>query len=848
MTLTGVGPFNGTLTLSAAGQRNLYVRLYDTAGNPSALATATVCYIPPAQGPLALTPTLIPGNGFSKTTAIKLVAPAAGQNDLQITGAGLAAPYPYGTTTPPGTQVPLTLTAGDGAKAFAITYRDLADNTAGPINLSITLDATAPPIRPVTVSGALADGTASTTLTATTTVTLDLTQQTDLLSGPANMKISNQAGLGDANWQPFVSSNKVPWTLAPGDGAKTVYVAIDDNAGNDNVATPSTGTITLKTQPPTAPALSLASKNVNSQAGYSDSLTVRATVNAAGTPTSVTLSENPNFSGGQNVSLGGQTLPYSIDFVLAGTGNRTVYARFYDSALNYTPSISTSIIVRTTPPGTLAPTLTPSGFTPGTAIQLTPPAAGEDFIQLTGVSVVAPAGFVPVTAGAPINVTLSSGDGVKTINVTYRDNAGNTTVVATPLSITLEATAPAASNFTITGTFADGSQHVGSTVTQTVTLNLGSEVDAVSGTPLMRLGLLPDVSDGAWQSYAASPSFVVPSGDGLKTVYAQFQNGVGKTSAIVQGTVTLSTTASISGTASFEGAAADLSGTAVSIANTSITANSSVGGGYALSGIPYGAQTLVFTRPGFDAQQFQISLSPGQSLTFFAVSLAASRGSVTGSVSATGAADQSGTVVNVSGGPDTASTVTDSAGNFTIPKLRVGTGYSASFTRAAYTKVTSAPFAITSGAVTPLLTTTLTLSTAGSIAGTSTVARPAGGSGGIAVSLTGVDINGAPVVRSTSTAANGAYSFSGLVNGTYSLSFSKANYDPQQMSGVVVAGNAATAASVVLQVSTGTIAGTVALSASTVPSFNVGTDFSGAVVTLSGTDVPVPSAVTDATG
>src|SRR5439155_7597667 len=192
--------------------------------------------------------------------------------------------------------------------------------------------------------------------------------------------------------------------------------------------------------------------------------------------------------------------------------------------------------------------------------------------------------------------------------------------------------------------------------------------------------------------------------------------------------------------------------------------------------------------------------------------------------------------------------VTDGAGRFRLDRLRVSPGYVASFSRTAYAPAASGGFAIDAGATTSLSPAALSLATDGSISGSAAVERPAGANGGIAVSLTGVDMNGAAVTGSSTTAASGAYSLAGLPAGTYALSFSRTGYDPEQLIGISISSGAVSAASVTLRVSSGNITGSVALSAGAVPGFEVGTDFSGVVVTITSTDVPVPAAVPDASG
>lgn len=824
------------LVLGGTGTRTVYARFFDLAGNasPTVSAGVVVDQTPPDATVL---PRLSP-SGAANSGAMTLIAPAAGQDELQIAGAGVSftAPAPF-VTAPAGASIPFSLnTATEGSKAIAVQYRDLADNTAGPIALSIVYDQTAPQTKPFVVTGALADGSASAALTATTAVTLDLSHQSDALSGIVAMKISNTAGLADANWQPFIGSSKLPWTLAPGDGNKTVYVALQDAAGNDNSASPSTGAIALRTMAPGSPSISLASLNVNSQPGYSDSSTVNATVNAANGPVSVTVSESPGFAAGpttQSISLGGKTLPYTFSTALGGPGARILYARFYDAALNYTPSISASLTVDTTFPAQLPPTLLPAGATAVTAIQLVPPSAGEDFIQLSGAAIVTPTGFVPATPGAPLNVTLSTGDGLKSITVAYRDLAGNTTTLAAPVTVSLETAPPAATNFTVTGTDGDGVHRAGHTAVPTVTLGFQAEQDTVSGLPLMRFGFASDVSDGTWQPYAAAPQVALPSPDGAKIVYAQFQNGVGKLSNIVQGSVALDTTATVKGSVLLEGVAGSLAGTTALVSGTALTTLTAADGSFTLASVPSTTQTIVLQRTGYGSQTVQLPLPAGAIVTLPQATLPLSRGTVTGVIVATGAATAAGTQVQLSGTSFLAAT--DAQGNFNLGAVPVGS-YTAVASRTGYTTYSSpSPFTVTAGGTSALSTAgspiALALDKTGTVAGTCT-APGAPDQNNSAITLSGADLNGTSVNGSALT-ANGAFTVSNLPAGTYWLGCARAGFAAGSYGPLALKpAQQATGAAFTLSVGTTSLSGTVTLSAGGLAGFTPGSDFSGVAVTV----------------
>jgi C1A family cysteine protease len=83
--------------------------------------------------------------------------------------------------------------------------------------------------------------------TGSSAVTLSLTASD--LSGVAQVRFSNDGVWDTAQWQPFATSQS--WVLSSGDGLKTVYCQIMDNAGLTSTVS---GSITLGTEKPVAHA------------------------------------------------------------------------------------------------------------------------------------------------------------------------------------------------------------------------------------------------------------------------------------------------------------------------------------------------------------------------------------------------------------------------------------------------------------------------------------------------------------------------------------------------------------------------------------------------------------------
>ncbi len=132
-------------------------------------------------------------------------------------------------------------------------------------------------------------------------------------------------------------------------------------------------------------------------------------------------------------------------------------------------------------------------------------------------------GWKPVAASN--TWALSSGDGTKTVYAQFEDTAGNTSAVTISDDITLDMAAP-------TGTVAinGGATYANST---SVTLAL-SAIDTTSGVADMQFS-----NDNAtwsdWETYATSNTWTLTTGDGAKTVYAQYRDGAGNVSVATIG-------------------------------------------------------------------------------------------------------------------------------------------------------------------------------------------------------------------------------------------------------------------------------------------------------------------------
>ncbi len=120
--------------------------------------------------------------------------------------------------------------------------------------------------------------------------------------------------------------------------------------------------------------------------------------------------------------------------------------------------------------------------------------------------------------------TVQAGDpeGPATVAVQGTDPAGNPVSASSGAILTVDKTAPGGS-LTI-------NRGVSSTNSATASLTLSCDDHGGTGVSLMRLGT-DGVSWTPWEAFATAKSFALPTGDGVKTVYAQYSDKAGNVSS-----------------------------------------------------------------------------------------------------------------------------------------------------------------------------------------------------------------------------------------------------------------------------------------------------------------------------
>ena len=132
--------------------------------------------------------------------------------------------------------------------------------------------------------------------------------------------------------------------------------------------------------------------------------------------------------------------------------------------------------------------------------------------------------------------------GAKTVCVVFIDNAGNESAPVCT-QVIYDTIPPASASIAISGPASSGPTFTNSSI---VTMALGA-VDANGGVGnvnlLVRLSNTPGFAGATYQPFQSSVTWLLPPGDGSKTVYAQYLDPAGTASVVVSASITLDTVA-----------------------------------------------------------------------------------------------------------------------------------------------------------------------------------------------------------------------------------------------------------------------------------------------------------------
>ena len=378
------------------------------------------------------------GDTYTNSTSVTLTLAATGANEMIISE---NAEFSGASYEAYGTSKAFTLSSTNGTKTVYVKYKDVAGNESAAVSDTIILDTVVPA---VTIASSETSPTNAVPIPITVTFSESVTgfDASDIIVG--NGSAGNFSGSG--------ASYTADITPAA-DGTVTVDISADaavDAADNGNTAAQLS--IISDTLAPTDTSVT-----INNGRAYTVSRYVTLTLAATGA-SEMMISEDENFSGASY-----EAYSDSKSFTLSvGDGTKTVYVKYKDAAGNESTAVSDTIKLDTHDPADTDISINDGdAYTNSASVTLTLTATGASKMIISEDSTFSDVSY-EAYAGSK-SFTLSTGDGIKTVYVKFKDAAGNESSVISD-TIKLDTTAPAV---TITTESTDPTDAVPITITIT---------------------------------------------------------------------------------------------------------------------------------------------------------------------------------------------------------------------------------------------------------------------------------------------------------------------------------------------------------------------------------------------
>jgi lipopolysaccharide export system protein LptC len=395
----------------------------------------------------------------------------------------------------------------DGKRKVYVKFKDLAGNETKTLTQEIYLDRTPPK------QGFVKIMTADAAQAKSQMVKLDLKAE-----GAVEMQISNFFDFRGAKWEMYTAEKD--WNLTAEDGVKMVFAKFKDKVGN--VSLPAYDKIGLDTQAPKNGKLI-----INGGAKFCTNVgklvTLKLMVNDAN---SMMLANTNDFKDAKWEKYE----PYRYNWRLEGDdGEKNVYVKFKDKAGNETEPITAAIMLdRQEPVGEEVIVNNGDACTnnPNNRVKLTLRVEGATEMAFSQNTYFNNVKWEPYKESK--DYTLIGGrDGIKTVYVKFRDEAGNESGAAKG-SIKHDTEAPYPGIVKINGA---------KTITNETSVKLGFNA---KGAEFVMISNTSDFAGSVWEPYMPVKPWSLKDGAGLKTVYVKFKDSCGNvTTTPILGTITL---------------------------------------------------------------------------------------------------------------------------------------------------------------------------------------------------------------------------------------------------------------------------------------------------------------------
>lgn len=325
----------------------------------------------------------------------------------------------------------------EGLRTVYVQFRDSVENTSSSYSDSITWDKTTPTGGLITIKDG-SDGNESYTNAQAVDLVLNASDEN---SGIYQMRFSNN----DSTWGEWVTYSNTyndTWNLSATDATKTVYVQFKDNAGKTTSSV--SDTIILDTTGPIANTASATTPTANTKPTWSWT----AASDGSGVGVKDYLIKIGTSQGGLN-TLGvtniGNVTSYAPSTALPqGSYFISIKARDqFNTEGNYVEATTPIVVDTTSPTGTIS-IAAGAEYTTSTSTTLTLSATDTGGAALTQMRISndnSDWGDGWIDYATTRSHTISSGNGLKTVYVQYKDSVGNISTSYTD-TITLDGTTP----------------------------------------------------------------------------------------------------------------------------------------------------------------------------------------------------------------------------------------------------------------------------------------------------------------------------------------------------------------------------------------------------------------------
>ena len=491
---------NWTL-ISGDGTKTVYVKFADSQGNESATYSDSILLdsTQKAKG------TIIINNNVKLTNSTDVNLTITASADAKNMMLSNSKDFSSASWENISTTKTWTLTGGDGEKTVYIKFKDGIGVVSDAFNDNIKLDTVKP------------TGTVKINNGAEKTNKVNATLSISAVSDAVEMQVSNTDSFDGAQWEKRTTSKQ--WTLTSGDGTKTVYVKLKDEAGNVSAIAIS-DTIILDSGAPTGGSIL-----INNGAEVATNKSILLTISAQDA-TKMKISNSVDFKGSS-----WEKYAASKKWTLTnGDGTKTVYVKFTDSQGNESTIYSDNIVLDTVVPTGKIVINNDSKSTNNSNVNLTLTALEDTkYMMISNDNK-----FTAVqweTYVATKQWVLASGNGTKTVYVKFKDNAGNISREYND-SIALNTTSPT------------GKLVINNGQASTDNINVSLTLSASSSAKEMLISNNKDFSAAQWEKYTSSKKWtlsgesLISSGD-LEIVYIKFKDAEGNISVVYADVITI---------------------------------------------------------------------------------------------------------------------------------------------------------------------------------------------------------------------------------------------------------------------------------------------------------------------